>query len=144
MDAVLIQSPHPDFDSFLAGAHNLLGRSVSEKADRSMLALTDAEKFRMCLTEFQGRDGQELNHHLTYSILLYAHQDDLLEILTICGMPAVVTETTARGVYAAVVTGNANQWRMAIQAGCRNTTNVEVMFSKIANIFSNETTLKIQ
>lgn len=142
MDAVLTQSPHPDFDVFLTGAAKLLGKSVSSKADTSRLALTDAEKFRMCLAEFQGRDGQQLNSHLTYSIMLYAHQQDLLEVLSICGLPTVVAETTARNVYAAVVTGTLPQWEAAIKAGASS--GVCAMFTKIADLLGKQTTLKIK
>ncbi len=54
----------------------------------------------------------------TFSVFIGADQEDMLDILERCpGMPAVVAETTIRGVQAAVVTGTLAQWREAVKAG---------------------------
>ena len=119
MEAILIQSPHPDLTTFLAGANKLLGRTISTQVDKSKMSLTDAEKFRLCLLELLGWGGPEVGvvlHHLHYSVLLYAYTDDLLAILTICNMPFVSCQTTVRGVDAAVVTGSAAEWKTAIES----------------------------
>jgi hypothetical protein len=56
--------------------------------------------------------------HVTFSVFIGTDAEDMLDILERCpGMPAVVAETTARGIQAAVVTGTLAQWREAVKAG---------------------------
>ena len=56
--------------------------------------------------------------HVTFSVFIGADAEDMVDILERCpGMPAVVAETTIRGVQAAVITGTLAQWREAVNAG---------------------------
>ncbi len=62
----------------------------------------------------------------------------MLDILEYCSsMPFVATDTVARGVQAAVVTGTLAQWRDAVISGCQPDveSSVRVLFNKILGIF---------
>jgi hypothetical protein len=41
----------------------------------------------------------------------------MLDILSVCGMPFVVEDTTERGVQLAIITGTLQQWRDAVKSG---------------------------
>ena len=62
--------------------------------------------------------ASHLMAHVTFSVFIGADAEDMLDILERCpGMPAIVAETTVRGVQAAVITGTLAQWREAVKVG---------------------------
>lgn len=123
-DCILITTPSIDFNQFLAAGHKMTGRSLSAAADASRREITDAEKFLSCLSILNGDSGAGLSPrllgHVSFSVLVWGDERDLLDVFQLCGgMPFVVTDTVARGIQAAVVTGTLGQWRDAISSGLR-------------------------
>lgn len=76
--------------------------------------------------------------HVSFSVLIAAEERDLMDIIQAASsMPLVVTETRARGIMAAVVTGTLAQWRDAVVAGATQDAehNVRACFCQIKNLF---------
>jgi hypothetical protein len=131
-DAVLITTPAIDFSTFLGLSHQALGYSPSSAADASPLPLSDTERFLSCLSALKDQHAPvtlspHLLTHVSFSVLVAADERDLLEVLECCaGMPFVQTDTLARGIQIAVVTGTLAQWRDAVISGCQAETEVSV------------------
>jgi len=142
-DAILIQQPAIDFTKFIGLSHKMLGYSPASKADASQRKLSDAERFLGCLAAMKDVDAPvslspHLLAHVSFSVLLAASERDMLDILEYCSsMPFVATDTVARGVQAAVVTGTLAQWRDAVISGCQPEVEqtVRTLFNKILVIF---------
>jgi hypothetical protein len=122
-DCLLITTPAVDFDQFLAAGHQMTGRSLSSAADANRRPISDAEKFLSCLSILNGDAGVGLSprllSHVSFSMLVWGAERDLLDVFQLCGMPFVVTDTVARGIQASVMTGTLTQWRDAIASGLR-------------------------
>jgi hypothetical protein len=112
--AVLVQSPSVDFATLLGLCQQALGRSLCEKIDASPIKRSDTERYLASLAEM-GHGNVLL--HASYSVLIAADEREMLDILAVCGMPFVVSDTLMRGVQVAVVTGTLQQWRDAVKAG---------------------------
>ena len=141
--AVLIQQPSIDFRTFLGLSHKVLGYSPAASADACPRDLCDAERFLSCLAAL--RDPQSpaglsphLLTHVSFSVFLAADERDMLAILECAAMVFVTTETMARGVMAAVVTGTLAQWRDAVTSGSRPEAEpaVRACFNIIYNLFA--------
>jgi len=122
-DGMLIQSPSIDFHTLLGLGRKVFDRHLGEATDACRRELTPWERFLSCLAAIRDPKApvglaRHLLAHVTFSVFIGADQEDMLDILERCpGMPAVVAETTARGVQAAVITGTLSQWRDAVKAG---------------------------
>lgn len=120
-DCILITAPAVDFNKFLSAGHKMTGKSLSSAADKKH-GVTDAEKFLSCLSVMGGDTGEmspRLMAHLSFSLLVWGDERDLLDVFQICGLPFVVTDTVTRGVQGAVITGSLSRWRDAIASGMR-------------------------
>lgn len=142
VEAVLISSSVPDFNSFLSAAYQALDRNVASAADASYRELKDTEKFLYCLAGLREDSSEvitaDLLSHVTFSILVIANEYDFLHILErTLGMPFVVTETTASGVDVAVLTGTLAQWKLAVASGTSKNAPpiIRNCFSKILLLF---------
>ena len=140
-DAVLIQEPRIDFATFLGLSHKMLGYSPAAAADASRRELTDAERFLSCLAALKDPDAPvalspKLLAHVFFSALIAADERDMLDILEAAsGMPFVATETLARGVQVAVVTGTLSQWRDAVKSGTATKGSTRACYCKIMVLF---------
>jgi hypothetical protein len=142
-DVILIQQPSVDYARFLDAACKVLGYSPAAAADASRRALSEAARFLSCLAAM--RDPQapvavspHLMAHVSFSLLILADERDMVDILQCAaGLPFVIAETVARGVYVAAVTGTLAQWRDAVVSGARPDvkTGVRACFNKILIIF---------
>jgi hypothetical protein len=120
-----------------------LGYSPSAKADASRRELHDAEKFMSCLAAMKDENAPaglspHLLTHVSFSVLVLADERDMQDILEYCsGMPFVITDTIARNVQAAVVTGTLAQWRDAVISGCQPAVEptVRALFNQILSLF---------
>jgi hypothetical protein len=142
-NAVLIQQPAIDFTTFLGVSTQALGRSPSSQADASQRQLHDTEKFLSCLAAMKDQNAPvgvspHLLAHVSFSVLIMSDERDMQDILELCsGMPFVITDTIARSVQAAVVTGNLAQWRDAVLSGCQThvEATVRALFNRILSLF---------
>jgi len=142
-EAILIQQPAIDFSKFIGLSLTMLGYSPASKADASQRPLSDAERFLSCLAAMKDEHAPvnlspHLLTHVSFSVLLVAGERDMLDILEYCStMPFVATDTIARGVQTAVVTGTLAQWRDAVISGCQPDVEVgvRILFNKILAIF---------
>lgn len=83
----------------------------------------------------------KLLSHASYSVLLVADEDDILDILECAaGMSFVTTETLVRGVLMVVISGTLAQWKNAVLAGASSDTAVTVRaaFNGIQGHFKDE------
>lgn len=141
--AALIQQPAIDFPSFLAACHEMLGYSPSRAADASRTRMSDSERFLSCLAAIRDQEAPtgvtpSLLAHVSFSVLIAAEERDLIDILSIAGsMPFVASETVARDVFAAVVTGTLGQWRDAVVSGTNlhEDNNVRTCYCKVLLLF---------
>lgn len=122
-DCLLITTPAVNFNQFLAAGRQMTGRSLSSVADSSHRPMSDTEKYLSCLSVLHGDAGvgfaPRLLAHVSFSMLVWGDERDLLDVFQICGMPFVVADTVTRNVQAAVITGTLAQWRDAIVSGLR-------------------------
>ncbi len=122
-EAFLVQIPSFDFQTLLGLGQKVFDRHLGEATDACRRQLSPSERFLSCLAAMRDPKAPvglppHLLAHVTFSVFIGADQEDMLDILERCpGMPAVVAETTIRGVQAAVVTGTLAQWREAVKAG---------------------------
>lgn len=142
-NAVLIQQPAIDFTRFLGLTSQMLGYSPGTSSDSSRRQLHDAERFMSCLAAMKDRSAPvglppHLMTHVSFSVLVVADERDMQDIMEICsGMPVVITDTVARSVQAAVITGTLSQWRVAVVSGCQFTSEhgVRALFNKVLSLF---------
>ena len=124
-DAVLITTPAIDFSTLIGLSYQALGYSPSATADASPFPLSDTERYLACLGAMKDKDAPvtlppHLLAHVSFSVLVAAQKEDIYDLLEICsGMPFMQTDTLARNVQFAVVTGTLAQWREAVIAGCQ-------------------------
>jgi hypothetical protein len=122
-DAMLIQAPSIDFQTLLGLGRKVFDRHLGEATDACRRTLSSSERFLSCLAAIRDPKApvglaRHLLAHVAFSVFIGADAEDMLAILERCpGMPAVVAETTIRGVQAAVITGTLAQWREAVKAG---------------------------
>lgn len=116
-DCILITVPQVDFDQFLTVCHKATGRSLSSVADSSHRELAESEKFLSCLGALQGDSNLRLLGHVSFSVLVWGDERDLLDVFAVGGMQFVVGDTITRGVQIAVMSGTLAQWRDAIASG---------------------------
>jgi hypothetical protein len=122
-DARLISSPTFDFNTFLGLASNMLGYSLSQSSDASHKKLSDTEKFLSCLAALRDPNAPAglpsgLLSHASFSALVAAEEEDMLDILQCCsGMSFIQVETETCHVRLAVITGTLAQWKEAIKMG---------------------------
>lgn len=141
--AVLIAQPAVDFTTFLALSHKALGHSPSANVDQSRLNHSDAERFISCLAALRDSNAPagltpNLLAHVSYGVLLFADERDLIDIAEACaGMPMVTADTLARNVMLAIITGTLNQWRDAVVSGSTREAehNVRSTFCYIMSLF---------
>lgn len=126
--AAIVQRPGPDLKALSGITHQTLGKSLLAELDGSPIKRTDAGKWLYCTT----------NEHLSYSVLVTASDRDMVDILAICGMPAMVHETQARGIVQCIITGTLEQWKTAIQYGKTNIDLIASLFSSIQDLLSAE------
>jgi hypothetical protein len=143
-DAILIQKPEFDFDTFLGLTHKMLGYSLSKAADASHRDLGDVESFLSYLAAMQDEGAPvgltpNLLPHVSYSVLAVAAEDHMLRILQCAaGMPVVLASTIRPPILAAVITGTLAQWRDAVTSGSTPVVAPEVRycFNKIHREFA--------
>ena len=121
--ALIIQRSVLDTQVFLGACIEMLGYSPARSPDAHKLE--EMAHSLSCLTAFKNRDAtpgvkESKNVFELFSIgcLIIADEQDMQDILEVAGLPFVFTETTARGIQAAVVSGTLRQWRTAILKGC--------------------------
>ncbi len=118
-DAMLVQSPQIDFQTLLGLSQKVFDRHLGEATDGCRRQISASERYLSLLAAMRDPKApvglaRHLLAHVTFSVFVGADQDDMLDILERCpGMPAVVAETTVRGVQAALITGTLAQWRQA-------------------------------
>jgi hypothetical protein len=137
-NGLIIQQPSVDFGTFLALAQQALGFSPSAKIDACPVERSDAERFLACLAEMKHENvTPNLTAHVSYSVLVIADDHDMLDILSVCGMPFVAQDTTERGVQLAVITGTQQQWRDAVKSGSarERAHTVRAFFNHLMSLF---------
>jgi hypothetical protein len=143
ISAVLISQTAVDFTTFLALAHKALGFSPSANVDQSRLNHSDAERFVSCLAALRDSSAPagitpNLLAHVSYGVLLFADERDLIDILEAAsGLAVVTSETLARNVMLAILTGTLAQWRDAVVSGSTRQAehNVRATFCHIMSLF---------
>ncbi|MHC4371826.1 MAG: hypothetical protein ACYSW8_29800 [Planctomycetota bacterium] len=141
--AILIQQPAIDFATFLSMTTQALGYSPGAAADANMRLLHDAEKFMSCLAAMKDERAPvglspHLLTHVSFSVLVIADERDMQDVLEYCsGMPFVITDTVARSIQAAVITGTLDNWRTAVISGCHHNVvpPVRALFNRILSLF---------
>jgi hypothetical protein len=140
---LLISQPNIDFTTFLGLAHKVLGYSPSANVDQSRLDHSDAERFLSCLAALRDPNAPagitpNLLAHVSYTVLMMADERDLIDILeATAGIPVVTSETLARNVMLAILTGTLAQWRDAVVSGSTRAAefNVRQTFCQIMSLF---------
>lgn len=141
---MLIKSPSFNFQAFLGVAHSALGYSPAAASDASSRTLSDTERFLSCLAALRDSDASVgfpvgLLPHVSFSMLLAAHESEILDILSYAsGMSFVVSPTLVRGVSISVLTGTLAQWRDAIADGLVAESKARQCYTKLYSIFIDE------
>lgn len=145
-EVLIVQRPDVDFPTFLAVAMKVLGHSPASAADASPHRLVTASRFLSCLAAMKDVEaGVGLNPkllaHVMYSVLIVADEPDVLDVMECTGgIPFVTTETIARGVLLAVMSGTLAQWKHAVVAGStpEMSPGVRYVFNQIQQLFQSE------
>ena len=124
--AMIIQRSVLDTPVFLGACIEMLGYSPARGPDAQKLE--EMAHSLSCLTAFKDRDAtpgvkESKGIYELFSIgcLIIADERDMQDILEVAGLPFIFTETTVRGIQAAVVSGTLQEWRTAILKGCAKT-----------------------
>lgn len=145
-EAIIVGRTGVDFPTFLGVASKVLGYSPATAGDASGKRLSDATRFLGCLAALRDEKAPvELTpkylHHVSFSIMLIADEQDMVEILECVSSMAFVTAvTTVRGMLMAVVTGTLAQWQEAVVSGSAVDTApvVRFLFNRIHGLFCDE------
>lgn len=129
--AIIIQ---PQFSQslFLAACQKMLGYSPARAADANNLS--GIPHLMAILSAFRNKDAnptvkqsKDIIDLLHFSCLIAAEDYDMLPILEVAaGMPFIFTNTLARGVQVAVVSGTLKQWRDVVLRGCRDSQSTPI------------------
>lgn len=142
-EALLIAEPAIDFTTFLGMSSKALGYSPASAADASHKKLSNTEKFLSCLAALRDKRapaGITLNllSHASFSILVIAEEEDLLDILECASeMSFVRAPTVMRGIEIAIVSGTLAKWRDAVKCGMNEVVEppVRLLWTKVMTIF---------
>jgi hypothetical protein len=145
-EILIVQRPDVDFPTYLAVAMKVLGHSPASAADASPHQLTTASRFLSCLAAMKNSEAEvglnpKLLAHVMYSVLVVADEPDILDMMECTGgMPFVTTETIARGVLLAIMSGSLAQWKLAVVAGStpEMSPGVRFAFNQIQKQFQSE------
>lgn len=137
----LIQQPAIDFGKFLGLTTEALGYSLATACDKTQRNMSDAERFISCLNamvDAQANAGLTPNlfSHVSFSVLVAAEDRDMVDILQATGgMPFVISDTKARGMQIAVITGTLNAWRDAVITGTQRGGVTQGCYCKVHDLF---------
>lgn len=142
----IVQRPDVDFPTYLTVAMKVLGHSLASAADASPHCLTVVSRFLSCLSAMKDSEAEvglnpKLLAHVMYSVLIVADEPDVLDVMECTGgIPFVTTETIARGVLLAIMSGSLAQWKLAIVAGStpEMPSSVRYAFNQIQKQFQSE------
>lgn len=142
-EALLIQQPCVDFNTFLGACNKVLGYNPSKRSDATNRQIPDTERFLSCLSAIIDASAPvglppSLLTHVSFSMIVVTQDRDMQDVLQYCaGMPFVIADTVARGVQVSVITGTLAEWRDAIISGCNTAAEETVrgLFNKILGIF---------
>lgn len=145
-EAIIIGRPEIDFPTFLGVTAKVLGRSPGAAGDASGKRLADATRFLGCLAAMRDSSAPaelvpKYLSQVSFSILLVATDQDMLDILEcVSSMAFVTAETTVRGVLVAVITGTLAQWKSAVLSGSVSDAEpiVRFVFNRIHGLFCDE------
>lgn len=127
----LVQFSSLDLTKLLPLARQGLGRSISEVADS--IDSNPPLHHMLCIANLKEPDlkpsAASVVPYLNLfhaGFLIACHERDAAEILEICGMPCMMTESIERGISVVFITGTLTQWKQACLRGCVPTTTREV------------------
>lgn len=119
----LVQFSGLDLHKLLPIARQGLDRSISEPADS--IDSNPPLHHMLCVAALnEPKLKPSAQACVPYTNLFHAgfimavHERDMAEILSICGMPNVLTESVERGISIAFVAGTLAQWKSACLRGC--------------------------
>lgn len=123
----LIIKPELDLNLFLPLARKLLDYSPAKEADGSAVPLLALAHQLACIAAFKNKKAPATVRHARPYLGLFAvgfivasdERDMVLILEATRGMECVVTETTQRGVQAAIISGTLAQWQRAIKLACQ-------------------------
>ncbi len=142
-EVMFVLTPVFNLQTFPSTCRQVLGYSPLRASDALEREVSDAERFLSCLAAFRDPKAPagyalHLLPHVSVSIFIVADDRDVRDILEYCsGMSFVTTETLARGILAAVVSGTLAQWRNAVVSGSVRETEgpVRLAFNKLRTLF---------
>lgn len=122
---LLILLTNMDLLRFLPAARDVLGYSPAKAADSVTVPLQAVPHHIACMDSFKDENATPSIRSASHCLNLFhagffivADERDMLEILEVAGMPFISTESLARGVDAAIISGSLVQWRDAVKRGC--------------------------
>lgn len=113
-----------DLDEFLPIVRQALGHGVSGRADSE--AITTELHNILCVAGMIDGEPEDVEslYHLAY--LIAADDRDMPDILRVCAMPYIVTDSQTRGLQLALVSGPIIRWASAIRRGCIHRVSPEI------------------
>ena len=116
-----------DLNQFLPAARNVLGYSPAKAADAMTVTLDELPHALSCVAAFKDEKAPASVSWawsqwdlFSVGFLVVATDLDMVDILeTVSGMSVTMTETTERGILAAIVVGTLPNWQRAVLRGCK-------------------------
>lgn len=125
----LILLTRMDLSQSLPIMREMLGYSPAKAADAVTIPLSEVVHQLACIAAFKDEQAapsvRAAVSHLNLfhaGFLIAADERDIVEILEIAAMPFTCTETMARGIDAAVISGSLARWRDAVKLACHSKT----------------------
>ena len=121
--AALVSFTSVNLKKFLPLGRQAFGRNLAEQADSS--GYEPPLHHMLCIAALKDKGKQNIASLAPYMGLFHAgfvfavDERDAAEIISICGMPAVLSESQARGISVIYVAGLLTQWQEAVLKGCR-------------------------
>jgi len=138
----LVQISALDLKKLLPLGRQAFGRNIAEQADSS--GFEPPLHHMLCIASMKDgslrANAQAVIPYLNLfhaGFIIAADERDFAEILELCGMPCVLTESQTRGVSVAFIAGTLSQWKDATLRGCQTTVSREVcaVFNSIFSEF---------
>lgn len=132
MSAVqLVMFSNFDLDTFLPIARQAMGRGVAAKADAA--GALEEQHNMLCVAGLLDGDEVDVEHLYSLAYLIAADSYDMQGILQVASLPHVVTQSAARGIDVALVSGTLALWCRAVIRGCQRPveSGVRKVFNKI-------------
>lgn len=122
LDVVLISKTSVDWETYLLGSKQALGRNITKRMDANNLKRETLLGYLTTVTELESDEVIDCLQHVSISVLVMCSERDIFDIIR-CSKLRCKTGQCQANHYLSIVTGDLEDWRSVVIDGCSATSN---------------------